>query len=142
MEEGSTDGDLTNVLKVLIGASAGFAIGWLISHPKSSLKNKLPKTKIEGFHVLPNIRLVKKDKVYRLHHWMVLASFYFPLLWKKGNFLKYKLLHGIVIGSILQGLSFKDRFNIICESANDFIDNELKLNPVTEFEVNKDSCSR
>lgn len=140
MDQRQENTDFTSVLKLFLGAAVGFSAAWLISHPKSRVKRNLPQKNVKGFQVFPNIRLVKENKIYRFHHWMVLASLYFPLLWKKGNFLKYKLLHGMVIGSILQGLSFKDRFNIIYSQTQKAIQEKMlklehKGEPKTSLQI-------
>lgn len=126
-----------DILKLAIGALAGFSIGWILSHQKSNVKKKLPEKKIKSLQILPNIKLERKDKVYHFHHWMVLSSFYFPLLIKKGNFLKHKFLHGVVLGGIVQGLSFKDRFNIIYKKTQEAVNSIPKK--IEEFEKKSSS---
>src|SRR3989344_6736401 len=98
---------LIETSKVLAGVGAGFSFFWLISHPDSHVKKKIPQKNIKNFHFLPNLKFTRKDKVYHFHHWVIFLSFYLPLLLTRKKILGYKILHGFIIGSILQGLSFK-----------------------------------
>ncbi|MCL5410516.1 MAG: hypothetical protein M1324_01525 [Patescibacteria group bacterium] len=99
--------------KLLTGVGLGFSFFWLISNPKSKVKRKMPQKNFKNFHFSPNIRIVRKNKSYHFHHWFILMVFYLPILIRKRHLLRYKFLHGFILGSILQGLSFKDRFKII-----------------------------
>lgn len=104
---------LKNVIKIATGAAAGYGFFWLVSHPTSKLKKKIPVKNFKNFHFLPNIRYKHKDKIYHFHHWVILVSIYLPILISGKNILKFKALHGFMIGSIIQGLSFSDRFSVV-----------------------------
>jgi len=95
--------------RLLTGASIGFIIFWLTSNPRSRFKNKLPSRKIKNLHILPNVRIVSSKKTYHFHHWVILIAIYLPLIMKR-RFRKSKLLRGLVVGGIAQGLLYKDRF--------------------------------
>lgn len=98
---------------MLVGIGAGFSFFWLISHPKSGVKKKFPQKNIKNFHFSPNIKIIKDNKVYHFHHWLIFSFVYLPLLVTKRDFLKYKAIHGFILGSIIQGLTFKDRFSLV-----------------------------
>ncbi|MBP9719502.1 MAG: hypothetical protein KBD46_03450 [Candidatus Levybacteria bacterium] len=104
---------LNDVANVTLGAAAGFALFWAASHEKSPLKAKLPEKRIKNISILPNIKISRKEKDIHLHHWFNIASVYGFLYWKKRNMLGNKLLNGFLMGSIFQGLSYKDRFSFI-----------------------------
>ncbi|MGH7245557.1 MAG: hypothetical protein ACREGI_01335 [Candidatus Levyibacteriota bacterium] len=95
--------------KIAIGTGIGFGLFWLTSHPKSKLHRKLPVKKIKQLHIMPNIKIEGKEKTYHFHHWMLLIILYLPFMMKK-RFRKSKMLNGIVLGGVLQGLRYKDRF--------------------------------
>lgn len=100
---------LSNTSKILAGASLGFSLFWLTSHPKSKIKSKLPAKQYKNVSLLPNIKYNHKDHTYHFHHWLILTFFYIPLL-KSRKLRRSKLFHGLLLGSIFQGLLYKDRF--------------------------------
>lgn len=95
--------------KLLAGASIGFSLFWLTSHPKSRLKKKVPAREYKKFCLLPNVRYIGEDVIYHFHHWLLLSVIYLPLL-KSKKLRQSKILHGLFLGSIIQGLLYKDRF--------------------------------
>ena len=99
-----------NSVLVAAGASVAFSIFWLTSHPKSKVHKTLPKKKYKNFHILPNVKIVTDEKTYHLHHWATMSVLYWTLFLKKKKF-RSKFLHGIMLGSIVQGLTYKDRFS-------------------------------
>ncbi|HSX40141.1 MAG TPA: hypothetical protein VLF68_00865, partial [Candidatus Saccharimonadales bacterium] len=106
-----------DALTILLGSVLGYAFFHLGSHPtKSPLKRRLPKKQIRNYSYFPNIHINREDRYYHLHHWMVLSSLYLPVLLtrlRKKNIFKYKLTHGFLLGSILQGLTYNDRFRVV-----------------------------
>jgi len=99
--------------EVALGGLLGFSLFWLTSHPqKSPVRRKLPARKYRSIHYLPEIRIERKDKHYHLHHWAIFGISYLPLLLLRRR-IKSRLLHGFFIGSILQGLTYKDRFKFV-----------------------------
>jgi hypothetical protein len=104
---------LNDVANVGLGLAAGFVVFWLTSNDKSPLKAKFPEKKLKNIAFLPNIKIIKEDKHIHLHHWLNITSIYALLYWKKRQLLGNKLLNGFLIGSILQGLSYDDRFSFV-----------------------------
>lgn len=102
---------IKNSVLIATGASFAFAVFWITSHPKSKVHKALPNKKIKNLQVLPHVKIVTKDKSYHFHHWMTFSVIYWRLFLKKKIF-RSKLLHGMMLGSILQGLTYKDRFQI------------------------------
>lgn len=116
-------------IKLAIGAGIGFGLFWISSHPKSKLHNRLPKWKIRNFEFLPNVKIVGKEKSYHLHHWAILGLLYYRYFLQQKKF-QSKLLHGFMLGSILQGLTYKDRFKFSYTHATSHNKNELLLSNV------------
>jgi hypothetical protein len=107
------DDFINDLANVALGVAAGFAVFWLASHDKSPLKAKLPEKKLKNLALLPNIKIIKEDTHIHFHHWFNITSIYALLYWKKRNILSNKLLNGFLIGSIMQGLSYDDRFSFV-----------------------------
>lgn len=106
--------DMKNTFTLLLGGTIGFTVFWLTSHPtRSRVRRKLPHKRVGNITYLPEIRVERKDRSYHLHHWINMGSLYIYLLTRKRRYLKNNLIHGFLLGSILQGLSYKDRFTII-----------------------------
>lgn len=103
---------IEDTVKVMIGGLVGFSFFLLISHPKSSINKKIPHKNIKNFTVLPSVQFHTKQKTYHFHHWLNLASLYLVMLTKRKKLLKSKIIHGFMIGSILQGLSYRDAFKM------------------------------
>ena len=105
---------LNDFAKLGLGIAGGFALFWFASHPtKSPLRKKLPVKKFKNVYLLPEIKIERKDKHIHFHHWLNISAVYVLLYWKKRHVLENKLLSGFLVGSILQGLSYEDRFSFI-----------------------------
>lgn len=104
---------LNDIVNVALGITGGFFLFWVTSHQKSPLHQKLPTKKIKNVSFLPHIKISRKEKDLHLHHWFNMGAIYMLLYWKKRHILGNKLLHGFLVGSILQGLSYEDRFSFI-----------------------------
>lgn len=100
-------------LKVALGATAAFSLFTIISHPRSKIYKNIPRVKVKNVDVLPNLRIKRKEKIYHIHHWLYWSSLYAYLLLRKKRILKKTFLHGFIVGGILQGLAYKDRFKVI-----------------------------
>lgn len=103
---------MKNTFKIALGGTLGFMLFQLMSHPHSHVHKKIPPKKIKNIHLLPHIKIQTKEKHIHLHHWMNLGSLYITSLVLK-KLRKSHLYHGFMLGSILQGLHYKDRFQII-----------------------------
>lgn len=94
---------------IIFGALIGFLLFTLATHPKSRINKKLPDKKIRNVQLFPRINVSTRNRIVHVHHWMFLT----PILLFIQNFTQSNLLHGFLIGGILQGLMFKDRFKLI-----------------------------
>lgn len=104
-----------DIFKLLAGGILGYGFFWLTSHPTHSpVRKKLPEKRIKNVHLLPELHIEAKGRRFHLHHWINL-SFLYALLFatRKSHKILSKITHGFLIGSILQGLSYKDRFRLI-----------------------------
>src|SRR3989344_102659 len=98
------------LVKILAGLIAGFSFFTISPHQKSPVYKKLPEKKLKNVSYLPNIKIQKDSGHYHIHHWMIFSALYAPFILIKR--LRSKFLHGLIIGSIVQGLTYKDRFRV------------------------------
>lgn len=85
---------------------------------------------------MPNIKIERQDKQYHLHHWAIFSASYLPLLLMRRR-MKWKIIHGFFIGSILQGLTYNDRFKFIKPIEDFGSKSAVKLEPVLEIQNKK-----
>ena len=102
--------------KILAGLIAGFSFFTVSSHQKSPVYEKLPEKKLKNISYFPNVKIQKKDGHYHIHHWMIFSALYAPFILVRR--LRSKFLHGLIIGSIVQGLTYRDRFRIKYRSSS------------------------
>ena len=101
---------IEDLAKILAGLIAGFSFFTASSHQESPVYKKLPERKLRNVSYFPNIRIQKDSGHYHIHHWMIFSALYAPFILVRR--LRSKFLHGLIIGSIAQGLTYKDRFRV------------------------------
>ena len=97
------------MLEAFFGGIISFIILTLFTHPKSRINKKLPEKKYKNVQLFPRINFSAKNRVFHFHHWIFLT----PVLLFLHNITHSDILNGAVLGGIIQGLLFKDRFKII-----------------------------
>lgn len=100
-------------METIIGGVTSFLVFHLASHPKSSISKKIPHARIKRVQFLPNLRIEVKNRILHVHHWMLFASIYLFAQAKGSGILQSDLLHGFLIGGILQGLMCRDSLELI-----------------------------
>lgn len=86
----------------------GYFVSHLLSHPSSKVKHKLPHIQIKWVQILPNIRIHAKGRVILLHHWMNLTIVFVISIIVNQGFLDLLSTKGIIVGGIIQGLTYPD----------------------------------
>lgn len=104
-------GDRDSTLKLFLGAVLGFSFFSAASNNNSPINKRLPNKKIKNISLFPRIKIHYKKDYYHIHHWIILSAIYLPLFLKKTE-RKSNFLRGLFLGSIIQGLTFPDRFKI------------------------------
>lgn len=100
--------------KIAAGGALGYFLFWLASHPtRSPLRKRIPQKQYKSISLLPEIKIARKNKEYHLHHWLNISTLYLLIYLKKKRLPHSKFLNGLMLGGIIQGLSYKDRFKII-----------------------------
>lgn len=102
---------ISNSARLFAGISVGFLFFLVTSHPKSIVHRKIPVKKMRNISLLPHIEYKVNEITYHFHHWLVISICYLPFSQLK-KFRNKFFLHGIILGSILQGILYHDRFSI------------------------------
>lgn len=100
-------------MEALASGVASFILFHLTTHPKSKINKKLPSKKFSRVQIFPRISIEAKNRVFHFHHWMIFTPLYFLTQHTGNAFLQSSLLHGFLLGGIVQGLLFADRFRIV-----------------------------
>jgi hypothetical protein len=94
---------------LLFSVPVGYFFFLYISHPDKK-KHKIPKIGIWNIEILPNFRIHIGSKTYHFHHWFVFALIILIPLLLAENFSYPIILKGLLIGGILQGLRYPNKF--------------------------------
>lgn len=98
--------------EALLALLFGFVIHNLLTKPKY-LKKKVPRLNAGPIEILPSLKIKFKNKTVHLHHWIWLSAaigISNHLAQGISNLIFLKLF---ALGGIFQGLTFKDRFEIL-----------------------------
>ena len=100
-------------MEALISGVISFLVFHLTSHPKSKFSQKIPSKKIKRIQVSPSIAVEAKNRVFHFHHWMIFTPLYFYSQHAGTSWLNSSLVHGFLLGAIIQGLLYADRFRFV-----------------------------
>lgn len=101
------------MVETLFGGVLGFSLFTLTSHPKSPLNRKLPQRKFKRVHITPEIKFELRNRFIHLHHWVIFTSVYVVAATSEKVFLHSDMVQGFMLGSIVQGLTYEDRFMLV-----------------------------
>lgn len=100
-------------MEALFSAIVSFFVFHFASHPKSKLHKKLPKKKlINRVQILPSIHIEAKNRIIHLHHWMNFTAIFVALNYSHQP-IHSQVINGFLIGAIIQGLLYANRFKIV-----------------------------
>ncbi|OGY10234.1 MAG: hypothetical protein A3D26_02635 [Candidatus Blackburnbacteria bacterium RIFCSPHIGHO2_02_FULL_44_20] len=89
---------------------SGYAAFYYLSHPHSKFSYKIPEIKItKRLQLSPAIRLFARGRVIHLHHWFNCTLLLLISIYVSGGLIDSTLFKGLMIGGMLQGLSFPQR---------------------------------
>ena len=100
---------MQGILTFIISVCVGYLFFLYLSHPQKQ-KNKLPKISIGNVDILPNFRVHTGNKTYWFHHWFLLSIVIAVPIVVREDFQFPMVVEGLLIGGILQGLRYPDRF--------------------------------
>lgn len=101
---------MTGWMTLIFSIILGYLFFLYLSHPQKK-KHKVPKISL-GKHldILPNVRLHKGKKTYHFHHWLLFTlAIAIPVIIYE-QFPYPMIVRGMLVGGILQGLRYSDRF--------------------------------
>jgi len=110
---------MQGILTLIISVCVGYFFFLYLSHPDKK-KNKLPKISIGNIDILPNFRLHVGSKTYWFHHWFLLSIIIAIPIVVGENFQFPMVVEGLLIGGILQGLRYPDRFKFRHQRLDEF----------------------
>lgn len=101
--------NITGIATFILSVIAGYVVFLYLSHPEKK-KHKVPKIGLWNIEFMPNFRVHIKSKTYHFHHWFVLALVILIPIILRDDFQYPMVFKGIVVGGILQGLRYPNKF--------------------------------
>lgn len=80
---------------------------------RSTVAKQRPQIKIWRFQFSPNLRVFVKGRVIHMHHWINLSILLTFTFFLNMGFMDYMFTKGLMVGGILQGLTFPDFKNVV-----------------------------
>ncbi len=100
---------MREIIIFVISVWIGYLFFLYFSHPLKK-KHKVPHISLGNIEFLPNLRIHYKNKTYHIHHWLTLSVIAFFTLVSSESIQHFMLFKGAVLGGIIQGLRYPDRF--------------------------------
>ena len=110
---------MQGILTFIISVIVGYFFFLYLSHPKRK-KHKLPKISFWRFDILPNLRLHIGKKTYWVHHWLYLSIIVAIPIILREDFQFPMIVNGLLVGGIIQGLFYSDRFKFRHQRLDEF----------------------
>lgn len=101
------------LLTFLPATFLGFTIFKYTCDPKHALAKHRPHIQLWRFELQPYVRIRVKGRFIHSHHWINLSIFLTISLLMNVGFLDIPFIKGIIVGGIVQGLTFSDFKKII-----------------------------
>lgn len=105
--------EMRGIFTFILSVALGYILSIYLSDPKKK-KIKWLKIRIGPLEISPNHRIHWGNKTYWIHHWLLYSIIVLiPLLagaFVNENFQFPRLIEGMIVGAILQGLRYPDRF--------------------------------
>ncbi|MBI2021709.1 hypothetical protein HYS93_02360 [Candidatus Daviesbacteria bacterium] len=99
---------MDEVIKFLPGLFLSIVLFHYLTHPKSSVRRKLPSLKKGPIEISPSIRFSLFGRTIWLHHWLNLLILLVVSIPLTVGFLDYTFTKGFLVGGIFQGLMYPD----------------------------------
>ena len=100
---------ITGAIIFVISAILGYFSFYYLSHPERK-KHRVPKIGVWNIEFLPNFRLHIGSKTYHLHHWFLFALIILLPILLREDFSYPMVFKGVLVGGILQGLTYPNKF--------------------------------
>ena len=100
-------------MELIVGSLVSFSVLHYTTHPRSRVNKRIPSLKLFNFQVAPRINLAFKQRVIHLHHWLLLSPLFAFSQTGDHGLMSAGVIKGVLIGGIIQGLMYRDRFKFI-----------------------------
>jgi len=100
----------------MLSAILGYTTFRFTTHPNSKIYKKLPRVKLKGIDIFPNIKIAIRGRIIHFHHWFNFTVLLCISIFVTAGILDSWLMRGFLLGGIIQGLRFPDK-NIIQKSS-------------------------
>lgn len=104
---------MSEFLPYIPSALASFVSFHTLRYPNGKLGKKLPEVKIKNVQITPSIKIHFRKRTVWLHHWVNCAILLAIAIPVNNGILDATVTKGLLIGGILQGLTFKDARRIV-----------------------------
>ncbi len=101
---------MPGVITFLLSFFSGYTVAKYVSHPEKK-KSRLPNIRIKNIEILPNLRIHYRQTTLHIHHWFFISILAVAGYFFYENVLQFVFVKGATLGTIIQGLRYKDRFN-------------------------------
>ena len=100
---------IQEIITFILSAVIGYVFFLYLTHPEKK-KNRVPKIGFRNIELMPNFRVHIGNKTYHFHHWLLFALLILiPVIFRDSS--RYPLIFkGVLIGGILQGLRYPNKF--------------------------------
>jgi hypothetical protein len=128
---------ITGIITFIVSIVVGYFFFLYLSHPGKK-KHRLPKIGVWNIEILPNFRIHLGSKTYHFHHWFILALIILIPFLLTEKFIYPTVFKGIIVGGILQGLRYPNKFKFRYPRVPKFADWEkMFLSPQPKKEKEK-----
>ncbi len=107
-----------NYIFFLLSIILGYIFNRSLSKRGGIINNRLPCIKIKFLQIGPNLKIHFKNKSLHIHHWITYSVVLIVTLTLNTGFLDTLFSKGLLIGGILQGLTFPDWRKILTSNNN------------------------
>src|SRR5512138_2588425 len=97
-----------NIFYFILSLLAGYYFNRSLSKSGYRINRKLPYYKIKFIQFSPNIKIHFKNRYIWIHHWLTYTVILIITLTSNAGILDTLVSKGILVGGILQGLTFSD----------------------------------
>jgi hypothetical protein len=102
-----------NVLFFFCSILLGYVINRSLSKDGHRIKKRLPFIKIKFIQFCPNVKIHVGNKYIWVHHWITYSIVLIITLTLNVGVLDTLITKGVLVGGILQGLTFPDWKNVV-----------------------------
>lgn len=102
-----------DLLSFVPGTFLGFTLFKYLSNPKHKTARLLPNIKLWRFELSPCFKIRVMGRIVHFHHWLNLSLILTISLFINLGLFDYLFTRGVMVGGIMQGLTFPDFRRII-----------------------------